>query len=74
VILEKAIGVLSNNFIRNKKKYPELSDLATKINTIDPDIKNRVIMLYIARQTLMREVRFLVFLKTTETENDEVSI
>jgi hypothetical protein len=74
VILEEAIGVLSNNFIRNKKKYPELSDLATKINTIDPDIKNRVIMLYIARQKLMREVRFLVFLKTTETENDEVSI
>jgi hypothetical protein len=74
VILEKAIGVLSNNFIRNKKKYPELGDLATKINTISPDIKNRVIKLYIGRQTLMREVKFLVFLKTTDPENDEVSI
>jgi hypothetical protein len=43
VVLNKAINALTASFIRQKKKYPYLEELATKINTVSPDIMSRII-------------------------------
>ena len=62
-------AALQSYFIKRKKQFPSADKIVRKISFIKPEVKERVIQLYMARQNFMHTVRFLRWLLVNREDN-----